>query len=298
MAELPFIAEPTGDLAVVSAAAAQGAQRLGLAEPHLLRISMNGIFTAGDDVVLRVGRATADPRAVVELTEMLSSAGVRVPRCVAEPITVDGFAVVPIERIHPTGQPDWERVGAMVAAVHRLDPALVASIYPVPWCASFPWWQVGTMLCQVGADIDRYATRGLLAAIDEHLPRLAAAVDGPTVVAHGDVHTGNVLNDAAGPVLIDWDLLCRAPAAWDHAPLLRHAWPWGGDAGIYPAFAAGYGRNLAGDPLAESIAELRLVAATLMRCAAARTDPTAAAEAQQRLAYWRGDRAAPAWRAQ
>ena len=66
---------------------------------------------------------------------------------------------------------------------------------------------------------------------------------------------------------------------------------WGGDPGIYESFAEGCGISLRGDPVAEALAELRLVAATLMRVRAAhaRIQP-AAAEAELRLRYWRGER--------
>jgi hypothetical protein len=102
----------------------------------------------------------------------------------------------------------------------------------------------------------------------------------------------------AGPVLIDWDLLCRAPIGWDHAPMMTMHERWGGRAGEYEAFAIGYGSSLRGDPTAESFAELRLVAATLMRLKAAMSDANAAVEAERRLRFWRGDPDAPAWRAQ
>jgi Ser/Thr protein kinase RdoA (MazF antagonist) len=118
------------------------------------------------------------------------------------------------------------------------------------------------------------------------------------VICHGDVHPGNVIQSADGPVLLDWDLLCRGPAAWDHAPLMTWTHRWGGDAGIYESFAEGYGVSLRGDPLAEALAELRLVAATLMRVRAARQNPAAAAEAELRLRYWRGEPDAPQWHPQ
>jgi hypothetical protein len=70
---------------------------------------------------------------------------------------------------------------------------------------------------------------------------------------------------------------------------------WGGDPGIYDDFASGYGRTFRGDELAEAIAELRLVAATLMRVRAGRTNSAAAAEARLRLRYWRGEADAPQW---
>ena len=84
---------------------------------------------------------------------------------------------------------------------------------------------------------------------------------------------------ADGPVLLDWDLLCLGPPGWDHAMLLRLP-RWGWPARWYDDFAAGYGRSLADDPIANALAELRLVAATLMRLRAARDDPAAMPEAQ------------------
>jgi hypothetical protein len=99
-------------------------------------------------------------------------------------------------------------------------------------------------------------------------------------------------------VLLDWDLMCIAPPAWDHAMLLTLDRRWGGDTNAYRQFADGYGTSLRGNPLAECLAELRNVAATLMRVRAGRTSRAAYDEAQRRLRYWRGDPDAPAWTAQ
>jgi Ser/Thr protein kinase RdoA (MazF antagonist) len=118
------------------------------------------------------------------------------------------------------------------------------------------------------------------------------------VLCHGDVHPGNVVATADGAVLLDWDLLCTGPAAWDHAPMMTWTERWGGAPGLYEAFAAGYGRSMRGDDVAESVAALRLVAATLMRLRAGRHDEAARAEAERRLRWWRGDADAPPWQAQ
>ena len=80
--------------------------------------------------------------------------------------------------------------------------------------------------------------------------------------------------------------------------MMTWATRWGGLPGEYEAFAAGYGQSMRGDGQAEAIAELRLVAATLMRVLAGRRDPAAAAEAERRLRYWRGEPDAPQWTAQ
>ena len=117
------------------------------------------------------------------------------------------------------------------------------------------------------------------------------------MVCHGDVHPGNVLVGPLGPVLIDWDLLCVGPPEWDHAPMMTWTSRWGGQAGIYESFAAGYGHAI-DERVGNAIAEMRLIAATLMRLRRGRLDPANDGEGQRRLAYWRGDPDAPMWTAQ
>lgn len=257
---------------------------------------MNALFAAGDEVVLRIGRPTVQPDAAIWLARRLARHGITVPRYVREQALVAGpLAVHAIAREQSVGAIDWAAVGAMVARLNELDPDEVSAHYPTPWCSSFPWWQFDRLLADVDDLLDDAARRGLRDALHRHRA-WRDAVD-RVVLCHGDVHPGNVLQTARGPVLIDWDLLCLGPPAWDHAPTMTWTERWGGDAGLYEAFAAGYGRSLRGDPVAEALAELRLVAATLMRLRAGRADPAAAVEAERRLRWWRGDEGAPTWRA-
>ncbi len=258
---------------------------------------MNALFTCGDDVMLRVSHTNAPPAQAVWLMERLRERGVRVPTLLRpEPVDVDGLAVFAIERLHPTGQIDWSEVGAMVRIVHEWPAAEVIGRYPLPHADTFPWWDTHAALTAVDDLLDEPARAGLAAAIEAHGGWPALVTD--RVVCHGDVHPGNVLQAATGPVLLDWDLLCLGPPAWDHGPLMSWAERWGGDPAMYPEFAGGYGRSMVGDPLAESLATMRNVIATLMRVRAGRTDRAAAEEAEQRLRFWRGDPAAPMWRAQ
>jgi hypothetical protein len=298
-AERPFVAEPPGALDDVTAAATEAARRWGLPAPVLLRLGMNATFAAGDEVVLRVSKPTAPAEQALWLAGELTRHGVRVPAAVRDDVVAHGgVSVVAVERIHPAGEVDWAVVGEMVAHVHHLDPARIAGRYPLPWCGSFPWWDFDALLADAAPAIDPPALAALRASVERWYPLIGATRDAPGVVCHGDVHPGNVLPTAIGPVLLDWDLLCRGPAAWDHGPLMSWTARWGGEPGIYERFAQGYGRSLRDDPLGEAVAELRLVAATLMRVRAGRSDPTAAAEAQRRLGWWRGDPAAPSWQAQ
>lgn len=298
-AELPFVAAPPGTLDSVTLSAERAAKHWGFHGPRLLRMGMNAIFTVGHGVLLRVSHPTADPREAISLAEVLTKMGLLVPHYLHDDPFVDGeHAVFAIAAVDDAGPIDWEAVGAMVAALHRCAIGAVPAGYPLPFCGDFPWWNFASLIDDVGSDLDSRSRAALDAAIDQSLPVLTDQRARQLVVCHGDVHPGNVIQSADGPVLLDWDLLCRGPAAWDHAPLMTWTSRWGGDAGIYQAFAVGYGRSMHDDPLARAIAELRLVAATLMRVRAARQNPAAAEEAELRLRYWRGEVNAPQWHPQ
>jgi len=295
LAERPFVIEPPGDLVAVEQLARRAARAWALPEPALVRVGMNALFAAGDDVMLRIGRPTADPRAAAWLAEQLTAHGVRVPRFVGHEPMVDGpLAAFAVAREHVVGPTDWAAVGAMVRRVHELDPDVISAGYPTPPCWSFPWWDFDALLADVGPMLDDAARRGIEGAIARHAG-WQQRVSNP-VVLHGDVHPGNVIQAADGPVLLDWDLVCIGPPAWDHGPLMTWTERWGGEPAVYERFAEGYGASLRGDPVAEAVAELRLVAATLMRVRAGRSDAAAAVEAERRLQWWRGDPEAPQWR--
>lgn len=297
-ADRPFVDRPVADLVAATSAATAAASTWGLPEPELLRRGMNALFTAGD-VVIRVGNATAHPSLAHELADLLAAHEIPTvaPRHGLADV-VGGLAVSGWQRIRPSSAGiDWRQVGAAVRAVHRLSIDSVPADYPVPSPVRFPWWDFAGLLDELRGSIDGPAMAGLEDAIERH-SGWRDAVERDVVVCHGDVHPGNVLVSDHGPLLIDWDLLCIAPPAWDHAMLTTYAGRWGGAPHVYPDFAAGYGVSLADDGTTRSVAELRNVAATLMRVRAGCNDPAAAVEAERRLVYWRGDDHAPAWSAQ
>ncbi len=287
------MARPPGDNDAVTRVAHQVASQWDLPAPVLLRIGMNALFIVGDDVMLRIGHTTAAPEQALWLADLLAQRGVRVPRHVRQPIVVEGYSVFAVERVHSHGPLDWTEIGAAVRRVHQIPIGETLGRHPLPRGATFPWWDTAVLLAEVDDLLDDRSRSGLAAAIREHGDWQTRAT--PDVLCHGDVHPGNVVQSVDGPVLLDWDLLCRAPLAWDHAPMITWEERWGGEAGEYARFAEGYGRDLADDPGARSLAVLRNVAATLMRVRASRTNPAAREEAQRRLAYWRGEADAPQW---
>lgn len=292
----PYLDRPMTDLAKATDVATRAAAHWGLDPPALVRAGMNAIFRAGDEV-LRVGTPTVDPQVSLELAGVLCATGLRIAMPQRDDAFVDGDIVVTAwERLVPTADPiDWRSVGEMVRLVHALEPADVPAGYPLPAPTSFAWWDFEQLFDETGPLLDDAAEAGLRAAVDRW-PRWREMRGG--VVCHGDVHPGNVVMTQRGAVLIDWDLLCIAPPGWDHGPMMTWAARWGGRPGGYERFAAGYGRSMRGDPSAEAFAELRLVAATLMRLKASLRDPAARPEAERRLRFWRGDPDAPPWHAQ
>lgn len=295
--ERPYVDRPVIDREAARRVAAHQAAVWGLGEPRLLRNGMNALYLA-DGVVLRVGTATAPAAASHDLVRWLLAAGVPTLAPV-DGLTADvgGFALTGWHLVRETRRAvDWRAIGAAVRLVHSLPVADVPAGYPVPEATSFPWWQFDEMVDDVADEIDAAALDGLRAAIAQHRG-WDVQVRAGAVLCHGDVHPGNVLMSGAGALLVDWDLMCVANPAWDHGMLTTLAARWGGDAHVYPDFAAGYGRSFADDPLARALGELRNVAATLLRVRAGRADPAAAAEAERRLAFWRGESDAP-WHAQ
>jgi hypothetical protein len=293
----PFVDRPVVDRAAAALIAERQAADWGLGRPRVLRHGMNSLFVV-DGVVLRVGLATAPAATAHALVRWLLDADVPtivpVDGLVAD---VDSYAVTGWRLVRETRQAvDWRAVGRAVRLVHSLDPNRVPSGFPVPSPTVFAWWRFDDLLADVAEEIDPAALDGLRAAVERHRgweDRVAAG----SVLCHGDVHPGNVLTSGGGPLLVDWDLMCRANPAWDHGMLTTVAERWGGDAGAYQRFVDGYGRALDDESLAQALGELRNVAATLMRVRAARHDESARVEAEHRLRFWRGESDA-AWHAQ
>jgi aminoglycoside phosphotransferase (APT) family kinase protein len=293
----PYVDRPVIDRELANATAARQADAWGLSPPRLLRHGMNSLY-ASDGIVLRVGAATAPAEVAHRMaTWLLEHEIPTVPPRVGLTADVDGLAVTGWTFVRETRQAiDWFAVGEAVRRVHALPLDEAPTGYPIPEPSVFPWWQFDEMLADLGGDLDGAARDGLRNAIERHRGWQERIRVRP-VLCHGDVHPGNVMTSGRGPLLIDWDLMCSADPAWDHAMLSVAADRWGGDPRAYERFAAGYGAPPIDGRLATALGELRNVAATLMCVRAGRTDPHAAEEAERRLRSWRGDRDAPIWRA-
>ena len=88
----------------------------GFSGPQVLRLGMNGIFTTGDGVLLRVSRPTAPGDRAIALARALTRLGLRVPTYARDEPFID---VMP-----PGSHPETRSVRAsnmLRIAVHRPD---------------------------------------------------------------------------------------------------------------------------------------------------------------------------------
>ena len=299
---LPLVHHPVGDLSLARRVASDARSRWRLHdEPALVRASMNATFRCGD-VALRVGRPTS-PTATQRLSEQLTALGVAVPEPIDfEPVIIDGLTVTAQRWISGHGDPiDWAAVGRMVRVVHdHLLVEMIDDAVPISDPRHFPWWDFTAILESLDeSPLMTSATRRALAdVIDAHMSWRERIDDEPRV-CHGDIHPGNVIQTADGPVILDWDLLCVAPIAWDHAPLIAQSFgPWQAGESLYRDFAQGYERDLSVDPSAVELALLRDLAATLMRVRVALSDDGQTDEARLRLERWVDGSVSRPWSAQ
>ena len=180
-----------------------------------------------------------------------------------------------------------------------MAPARVSDVVALPFCADAAWLAIDRRLAQAEATgvVDASGVAALRRASDALGDWRDRARRQVQVVCHGDVHPRNVLMSGDEVVIVDWDSICLGPAAWDHAALIPWAERYGGPVESYPDFARGYGCDLRSSPLAQLLAAVRLLAATVNTVLIAASDPRYAAEVQARMQYWLGDRAAATWTA-
>lgn len=119
----------------------------------------------------------------------------------------------------------------------------------------------------------------------------AAAADplGWAAVVHGDLHAGNVVATAAGPVLVDLELAGVGPCSYDVAPqLVAHA-RYGHTAVELEAFLAAYGADPRPWPGLAVLVETYELWVTAWAVAHRHRSARHGREAERRMRRWRGE---------
>ncbi len=313
-ADLPLVASPISVVEenVIEEGILNFASEQKLSDIQLIRRSMNAVYkvvSPSGPKIMRVSRPTDTTLPAIEFADYLRQKNFEVPAPMSRaPFRHDEIEITLWEFIEPDPKRlvDWPAIGNFVRRLHDIDPNDIAKFYPLPKATSFPWWNFDHLLAEMGSTLDASDCEVLLKRWQALRPYFTTAQNidlGSSVVrpvlCHGDIHPGNVIVDrnSGRPVLLDWDLLSVAPREWDHAALLTWATRWGGQASTYSDFAQGYGSDFSTNDLANALAELRLLSATLMRWRAGLSTPSARAEAENRMKWWRQDPTAPMWQA-
>ncbi|MGE4426741.1 MAG: phosphotransferase enzyme family protein [Solirubrobacteraceae bacterium] len=285
----------------VASALVEAARRelgLGHAPARLLRLGTNASFRVGD-VVARVapsGHPVEAAARELEIARWLEDRGVSAVRPAADaPAVVDDRVVTLWHWVDhdPRVVVDGRAFGELLRAFHRATDDYDRSLPPWP-----QWDLIGARIAGLrGNPAFRPAEADRLERVlgDLHV-RIAAAPADHRVI-HGDAHPGNVIVGADGPVLLDFDLLCRGPRPWDLAPAALHVRRYGGDPAWLEAARAGYGPP--DDPTESLYVDLRELASAAWRFAAEDApDPESRApEVDARLAAFTGEPDPPVWQA-
>lgn len=129
------------------------ARRHGVKDPvQPLRTSANHVFLAGE-VVLRVAPPSSDVSSQVALARWLISEGFPVAAPLGDAEVVGGARVSLWEHIRTdASRPiDFQQLGEVVARLHRLEPAGLRDVVPLPFCGDAAWLAVDTNLAQAQA---------------------------------------------------------------------------------------------------------------------------------------------------
>ena len=172
--------------------------------------SRSAVFEVGADAVAKVPLTSTPDSWILEearYADAVCAVGAPVPRLLGIEL-LDGRQVSIYERIR--GGSMWEHLRDEPSAV-AAHAATLAHLHATLFALSPPPVVLPRLVDRLTSKIRAAAARQgveLLSALDE------VPDDRRIVVCHGDLHPGNVILAASGPVVIDWfDASCGSPAA-------------------------------------------------------------------------------------
>jgi Ser/Thr protein kinase RdoA (MazF antagonist) len=195
------------------------------------------------------------------------------------PHSHDGLRVTFWELVEPVAgsELDAEAAGEGLRAIHE---ALTAYPEPLPYLE--PGGEIRAILRRLttleAADV------ALLEAELERVESDVAALGRPRQAIHGDAHSFNVVQTAAGPIWVDFEDASIGPREWDLAALVAHAHvepPRPQAARILEAYGDGDPDSL------EPFMLLRLLWVTAWGAFGAEHNPARRPRTETRLAFWR-----------
>lgn len=217
-----------------------------------LRFGLNAVWRLDRvPVVVRIARDASrmtTARRELRAARWLADAGVPAIRpasgAPSQPLLADGHPVTFWELAEGPGPPPAPAdLARLLTALHAAPGEPPGDIPPFDPLA--PARRRAAAAAWLG-DTDRAF---LLRACDQAGKDLAAlGYELPAGIIHGDALTGNTVSSARGPLLIDFETVCRGPREWDLVPTAIGADRFGIPASAYREFAGIYGTDIREHP--------------------------------------------------
>jgi Ser/Thr protein kinase RdoA (MazF antagonist) len=215
----------------------------------LIRMGENAIYRlASAPVVVRVARTTellSDVRKEVAVARWLDSAGlpaILLHGAAEQPLVADGRPVTFWELVDAVSpEPTFGELGEMLRRLHELAEPESLGLPPLD-----PFGRVPERLAVAEIpDGDREFLYRRLDTLRTAYDRLSFEL--PPGPVHGDAHTGNLLRERTGVVLmLDFERFASGPREWDLVePALEHFRLGWESNDSYREFAATYGFDVA-----------------------------------------------------
>ncbi|WP_280385282.1 phosphotransferase enzyme family protein [Nocardia wallacei] len=283
--------------AELHAAVVESCGRMGVdpSGAQLIKYTVNAVYALNAPIVVRVGSGDVGHfrgQRLVEVARWLTEQDAPTIRLVEgdQPVCIDGFTVTFWHKAHARNNWSAQHLVAPLHALHRLAPG--GSALP----AWDPFETARRRLAGADAGIAEDDLRWLHAEWQAAEQDYAAARSTMHMgVIHGDPHTGNLLLDERGRiVLCDLDETGIGPLAWDLVPQAVGAARFD-RADFYRQFVNAYGsdvRDLPEWPVLARIRELIMVTSVLPDLG---HRPETAAEHAHRLASLRSGDTSVIW---
>ena len=211
---------------------------LGLDGPlELLRASGSSVFRAREGIV----RVATGGEELLSTARTLHEAGAPVAALLAGPTRVGELVVSLWQDLPDDGSRDGSAMGRALRRFHEAGAGVTAPAWdPLGWLDGW----LGT-----ASDMPT------VAAIRDRVRAGVAGIGGATVLLHTDAHRGNFRIDGGEAWLVDLEQVAIGPAGYDLAALEVTERRFRGDASVFDAFRAAYGRETGGLAAAVAVRE-------------------------------------------
>lgn len=218
-----------------------------LGSPQLIRENPRSTWWRISDAAIRVDHRIVDLHGTLARALHVTLNGIPTPTPLSHRVVVDGqltYSVWEFVRSERDSDPDFEALGVLTKSLHeRCSTRFTHAAWSKHYAERANAWVDYVEPKFWSKDIPKAALAVKSAELFQSAVKLLKGAD-TGVFSHGDLHPGNVLTTAKGPVLLDWEDSLDAPWEWDFVPLYTRCHLYADlPTDAFERFIAGYGRD-------------------------------------------------------